>query len=148
MIRWRRFLGRSMLLAMIPLAAAGCHRHRHHDASEAEIQERVRDGAEWVLDGVDASDDQEARINLILDAAVSELVALRGQRRALATELAEALERDTVDRAVLESIRSRGVDLVDQASSVGTRALADAADVLTVEQRRKLVARARKHHGG
>ena len=65
----------------------------------------------------------------------------RAHRRALVSELA----RPQIDRSVLERIRSEEIALADQASQTLLDAIADASDVLTVEQRQTLVGFAMHH---
>jgi Spy/CpxP family protein refolding chaperone len=59
---------------------------------------------------------------------------------------------ETVDRAAIENLRAEQFALMDASSKRLTQALADAADVLTVAQRKKLAERAQRfghrfHHG-
>ena len=67
----RRFWRGAFLGAVVPLAATGCHRG-HHDGSESEMREHAHDVAELVLEHVDASTEQEARIEQIIDPLVPE----------------------------------------------------------------------------
>jgi protein CpxP len=51
----------------------------------------------------------------------------------------DALSQPTVDRAALQQIRQSEIQLAESASDRFVTAIADAADVLTPEQRGKLV---------
>ncbi len=61
-------------------------------------------------------------------------------------KLDEHLE-PSVDRAALEALRADQLQMAEQASRRFTQALADAADVLTPEQRKQLAERAGRWHG-
>jgi periplasmic protein CpxP/Spy len=65
-----------------------------------------------------------------------------GRHQALAL-----LSQPTIDRGALEALRANQLQMAEQASRRLTQALADAADVLTPEQRRQLAERAERWHG-
>jgi periplasmic protein CpxP/Spy len=131
-------LGGLSLIALATLLSVGCARHRHANLTEAELRERMLDGAEHVLDYVDADEAQTARMNGILSALAPDVMPFKAEKQALAAELRGELAKQTVNPAELERIRQAAVDLFDRASQRGTRALGDAAQVLTPEQRKKL----------
>ena len=97
-----------------------------------------------------ATDAQKQQLTPIVKAAAQDLLPLRarlhdGRRRAV-----ELLSQPTIDRAALEALRADQLTLAEMASQRFTRALADVADVLTVEQRTQLaerIGRWRGHHG-
>jgi len=142
--KWFR---KGILLAFIPLTALGCH-GRRHEHSAAEVKEHTRDMAGWALDAVDASEEQEASVEAILDQAVEDLLAFRGERKQLGADLRAILAAETVDEQELAALRTRALDLVDRASDRGFRALLEVSRELDPEQRRKLVQRWAKRHGG
>lgn len=119
----------------------GWHGMQHrwsHVGTEEEARERALDGAAWVLGRIDASAEQQTRINAIVASLVGELYPLRAEhrerRRALITELA----RPQVDARALELIRADSVRMVDSASKTLVEAVVDASQVLSVEQREEL----------
>ncbi len=140
----RRWLGRGLLLGMVPLATAGCHGHGYHrahdDMSEEEMQNEVRRGVQFVLDRVDASDAQVQAVTRVLQDAVPDMRAFRQERKALSAEMQIALRKQNVDRDELEQLRVKGLDLADRVSVRGVALLADVADELSPEQRANLVA--------
>jgi Spy/CpxP family protein refolding chaperone len=142
----RRFLTRNRVLAgvtagfvAIGLAAAG--------AAYAD-----RGGERWgggfgggrmierMLDRVDATDEQRTRIRAIFEAARNDLSNLREERRAAMGDLVELLQAPTLDRAAIEGKRAQRFATLETASKRMTQALADAAEVLTPEQRRIVAA--------
>ena len=118
-----------------------------HAQTEEQARERALDKAAWVLGRVDATPDQETRINAIVSELVGDLYPLRGehreQRRALITELA----RPEVDPQALDAIRSNTITLADSASKSLVNAVVEVTQVLSVEQREELAAMiARRRH--
>ena len=59
---------------------------------------------------------------------------------------AEAAIEFSYDRARLETVRADQIRLADEASQRFVQGIADAAEVLTPEQRAALVARMQRHH--
>ena len=96
---------------------------------------------------VDATDDQKQRLAPILKAAARDLLPMRDQLRDARRQAVALLSQPTVDRSALEALRAGQIQLADQASRRVAQALADAADVLTPEQRARLAARAARRHG-
>lgn len=136
----------ALILLAVPLALA-CHGPRHGKAnmSEGEVAEHLEDIAEYGLDYVDASDEQIARVNQQLRAAAPQVVKLRAEHRALTAELRKELAKDVIDRARIEELRARALELFDRASTQASERLVASAEVLTPEQRRKLTSRWEKH---
>jgi len=102
---------------------------------------------EWVLRGVDASDEQKQQARQITDRLVDELGPLAAQHREHRAAIHEALAGTEIDREALEQLRRRELTLADQASKLAVTAFADLAEVLTPEQRQELVAFAHRFHG-
>jgi protein CpxP len=96
-------------------------------------------GMGQVLDQIDATPEQEDRLWAIIDGARSELRPAFREFRDTREAIAGILAAPTIDRAALEKLRSERVASIDQASRKMTTALAEAAEVLTPEQRAKLV---------
>jgi Spy/CpxP family protein refolding chaperone len=113
--------------------------------TEGELAERMEDVAEFGLDYVDASEEQVTRVNQVLRATAPDIVKLRTEQRALAAELRKELAKDTIDRARIEELRTRSIDLFDRATARASESLIASAEVLTPEQRRKLTSKWEKH---
>jgi protein CpxP len=133
------------LVALAALLSVGCARHRHANMTEAELSEHMLDGAEHVLDYVDADEAQTARVNAIVTDLAPDVMPFKAEKQALSAELRNELAKQTVNPAELERIRRAAVDLFDRASQRGTRALGDAARVLTPDQRKKLTTKWEKY---
>lgn len=144
---WRhRWFKRGIFLALVPLGAAGCHHRGHHQASDEEIAERLEDGAEDVMDMVDATEEQTKKVKGIVVAAAADMKAFREEHKTLKNEFQQALSAPDIDRDQLEGLRVNVLDLVDRASARALEAVVDIALVLDVSQRQKLVSKWKRHH--
>jgi protein CpxP len=125
----------------------GWHHGWHGSMSSEDIADRVEHGVKYVLSEVDATADQKAKVTAILQAAAKDVHALGDQHLAARTQIHEILSAQTIDRARLENVRTDELRLADQASRRIVTAVADAAEVLTPEQRTKLIEEMQEHHG-
>lgn len=90
---------------------------------------------------LDATDDQKKRLADIASAAVRDLLPMRGKMRDARKQARQILTAPTIDRAALEALRAAQLAEADAASRRMTQAIADAAEVLTPEQRARLAKR-------
>jgi Spy/CpxP family protein refolding chaperone len=72
---------------------------------------------------------------------------MRENLHAARREAIELLSQDKVDPAALEALRAKQIGLADEASRRLTRAVTEAAEVLTPEQRKELAAHFARRHG-
>ena len=144
------------VLAARPIAAAmqgvgGFHRgwggHRGFHAMTPEAaKDHLQVATKWALRDVDASEEQQERVNAIAAGAVDDLFRLRQRHQENRDSFHAQLGGASIDRAALEEIRKSEMALADEASKRFVRALADMADVLTPEQRQALIERFHRHH--
>lgn len=127
-----------------PFGHGGCE--GAPESAEA-LRQRVDRGAGFLLGKLDATDEQEARIDTILDRVVPELFALKDDHAALREEARAALTGDTVDAAEIEGIRKEALGLADDASRIVVNGVVEIAQVLTPEQRAEAGALAERFHG-
>ena len=100
---------------------------------------------------IDATAEQQEKLRAIVRGAVKDLVPLREKAQAARQQARQLFTQPTIDRAAIEAFRAEQVAQMDAASKRLSQALADAADVLTPEQRQKIgehVARRRGHWRG
>jgi Spy/CpxP family protein refolding chaperone len=108
--------------------------------------ERMLDRA---LDEVDATDEQATEIRAIGDEIFELVATAHADRQSDGDALRAALSAEPLDRAALEAIRSAHVARAGTLSADIATRLADALEVLTPDQRQRLIARAdefRAHH--
>jgi periplasmic protein CpxP/Spy len=108
--------------------------------------ERAAFATDWILHRIDASEEQRQQMQAIVQAAVKDLLPMREQHRQYRQALREALTQPTINRDTLEEIRRAVLQLADAASSRLVEAIADGAEVLTLEQRAKLGELAARWH--
>lgn len=96
---------------------------------------------ERLLDHVDATAEQRARIRDIAKAAAADLRAQHESRRALRDQAMTLFTQPTVDARAAEALRQQMLQQHDQASRRQVQAMLDASAVLTPEQRAKLAER-------
>lgn len=104
----------------------------------ARAEDRVDRMMRHLAIEVDATADQEAKLRAIAKAAVKDLVPMRERAVAGRQRARTLLTQPTVDRGAIESFRAEQMALADTASRRIAQALADAAETLTPDQRRKL----------
>jgi Spy/CpxP family protein refolding chaperone len=114
----------------------------------AAAKEHVALATEFVLRGVNATDEQQEKARQVTDRLVDQLGPLAERHHALHAALVQELAKPQIDRAAVEKLRQQGMALADEASKVALAGVEDVGDVLTPEQRAELVAFARRFHGG
>ncbi|HXM83370.1 MAG TPA: Spy/CpxP family protein refolding chaperone [Burkholderiales bacterium] len=114
----------------------------------AEMNERIERFVKHLAVEARATPDQQEKLAVIAKDAAKELAPLREQAREARRQAIELFSAPNVDRAAIEKLRATQIRLADGASRRLTQALADAAEVLTPEQRKTLAERAARHRRG
>jgi len=118
-----------------------------HAMSPEAAKEHLQIASKWLLRDIDASAEQQDRVNAIVTGAVDDLFRLRARHQQNRDAFHAQLGGATIDRAALEEIRKSEMGVADEASKRLVQALADVSDVLTPEQRQALAERIHRHHG-
>lgn len=101
---------------------------------------------EWVLRGVNATDEQKQRAKRITDRLIDEISPSIEKHRGFREAMARELAKPEIDREAIEGLRREEIALADEASKRVVAAIADLGEVLTPEQRAELVAFAHRFH--
>jgi Spy/CpxP family protein refolding chaperone len=119
----------------------------------AQVDDRIDRMTKHMAIELDATADQQAKIAGIAKSAVGDLRALREKAQAARAQAVTLLTAPTIDRTAIERLRTEQIGLAETASKRIAQALADAAEVLNPEQRKKVAdwvtsgPWARWHHG-
>lgn len=145
-------------LVLVPAAIAGGRAMGHFgpghcwkgdgEISQEVVRDRMGFAADRALSRVDATDEQVAQVDAVLDGLAPALFEQGQEGRDLHEELAAALTAQEVDEEELERLRLEFLAHLDEGSAIVHSALVDVADILTPEQRVELLEIGRKLHGG
>jgi len=121
--------------------------HHHGPMDPARMEERIDKMVKHLAVEVDATPEQQEKLSAIAKSAAKDLAPLRGQAMETRREAIELLSSPSIDRAAIEKLRVAKLERADAASRRVTQAFADAAEVLTSEQRKKLAAHFARRRG-
>jgi periplasmic protein CpxP/Spy len=88
---------------------------------------------------IDATNEQQDKLKSILHETVKDVLPARDKMLAARATARDLLTQPTIDRAALEKLRADQIATHEAVSKQIVQAVADAADALTPEQRRKIV---------
>lgn len=114
--------------------------HGYGPIDPADLDRHVDRMLKHLYVEIDATDAQKQQLDPIVRQAAKDLAPMRETLHAARREAIGLLSQDRVDPAALEALRAKHIGLADEASRRLTRAIAEAAEVLTPEQRKGLAA--------
>jgi protein CpxP len=104
----------------------------------AQIDDRIDRMTKHMAIELDATTDQQVKLATIAKAAVGDLRALREKAQAARAQAVTLLTASTIDRTAIDRLRAEQIGLAETASKRIAQALADAAEVLSPQQRRQV----------
>lgn len=126
---------------------------RFSQLTDEEIETRVNRVVRHIAIEIDATDEQQRKIVALVTAVAREMRPIRDNIVANRKQMHDLLLAEKIDRDAMEKMRAERIAEIDQLSKNVVTAVADVAEVLTVEQRRTLEERIREfrdmfgHHG-
>jgi periplasmic protein CpxP/Spy len=136
------FAGTAALVLLAGAAAtahawAGRHEGMWGEGGPIRV-ERVERRVDHMLQKVDATSEQTAKVNAIIEAAAKDIDPMRNEIADTRKQALSLLAAPQIDRGAIEKLRSERMAVMDKLTQRISTALADAADVLSPEQRQKL----------
>jgi protein CpxP len=120
--------------------------HHGRAMTAADMDAHVDAMLQHIYAQIDVTDAQKAQIDPLVKQAVAECAPLHDKFRAAHVDLLAQFGADRVDRDAIERVRSENMRLADEATQRVARLVGDVADILTLEQRKALVARITQMH--
>jgi periplasmic protein CpxP/Spy len=158
--RPRRRWGRRLLAAVLLIGlggavgfAAGAHKASamfwHGIHAMRHNPERVAEHVQWrvnrILSRAGASEEQKGKVSVIVKSAVNDLAAQGIAPWETRSKFLALFRADKIEPEAFEALRAEQAAKWDAASKRLVQALAEAAQVLTPEQRRELTERMARH---
>jgi Spy/CpxP family protein refolding chaperone len=144
----------ALLAGSLAIGAGGGAFARADDArtfDPARFQQRIEKRVDRALKDTDATAEQKKKVAEIVGQAFKDQKPMHDQRVQNRKAMQEALQAPTIDTARIEALRAERMKISDESSKRFTKALTDAGNVLTVQQRqaffKKWTARHDHHHG-
>lgn len=148
--RFFRFAAAGAALAGLSGLAwkAAAHGNRGGPIDPARMDEHLDRMLKHLYVEIDATPEQQQKLEPIVKQAAKELMPLREKVREARRQGMELFSAPSIDRAAIERLRVEQIAAAEDASKRFVRALADVADVLTPGQRKTVAARMQhRRHG-
>jgi Spy/CpxP family protein refolding chaperone len=120
---------------------------RHGPIDPADIDKHLDRMLKHLYVEIDATEEQKRALEPIVKQAAQDLLPMRERLHAGRRQALELLAQERIDPAAIEALRAQQLGLADEASRRLTRAIGEAAEVLTPAQRKELAAHFARRHG-
>ena len=127
-------------------ALAHGRRHGSGPIDPADLDRHLERMLKHLYVEIDATEAQKQQLEPIVKQAARDLLPMRERLHAARREALELLAQERIDPAALEALRAKQIALADEASRRLTRAIGEAAEVLTQAQRKELAAHFARRH--
>lgn len=128
-------------LAVAVAAGAGAYAFASNDGwgRHKFIRGYMEYRLDQMLSDAGVSDDQKSKVKAIVTTTIDEVRPDREARKAMRDEIIKLIEAPTIDRNAIEALRAKQMAQFEERSKAIAKAVADAAEILTPDQRKKLV---------
>lgn len=137
-----------MAMAVLLVAQAAACKKPRDPANAQEMKEKLSDKVGWGLWKIDATEEQEALTDRMLENLAPDLFRFQEESKAIKRGLIKVFMGDKVTLEKILEHQKAGVDLFDRYTQRMSRAGVEASDILTKEQRLELVEMWRKWEFG
>jgi periplasmic protein CpxP/Spy len=135
-------LATAFVTILLCSTASEAHNRMGHGDPEQMMLRHV----DHMAKAADATPEQKTKLAAIANAAQTDIKPLRDQLRANQGRGAALYTAATIDRAAMEQHRAEQFKIMEQISRRRSQARLDSAQVLSAEQRAKLVSKMKQHH--
>jgi len=129
------------------ILAIGCSHYGHHGYGHKMSADHLRKGADKVAAKLDMSAEQKARLYTLTDHIANELPEYSKTREKIANVFLEQFESDTFDARAVDNVLAGAQKDVTKMRKLVVESTAEFHDILTPEQRTKLVEKWKRHRG-
>jgi Spy/CpxP family protein refolding chaperone len=144
--RWSwLMLALPLMLGGVAYNAANAYAFPGHDG--AGQHERMQARMDRILTDAGASDAQKAQVKSIWANLGPQLKAARQQHMQIRQQIGQALAAPTIDANAIEKLRQQSLQAIDSSSKLLTQGMVQTAQVLTPDQRQKVLSELHRHHG-
>ena len=109
--------------------------------------EHMQRRMDHMLEAAGANDTQKAQIKAIWEGLRPQLKEAHQQAHQARQQIGDALAAATINPTQIEQLRKQSVQAMDRVSTLTTQGMVQSAQVLTPEQRRKVLDEVRSHKG-
>lgn len=139
--RW----GRRLIIggmAAVTIAGAGVYAYASNDdwgGRHKFMRGYIEYRLDRMLTEVGVPEEQKSKFKALVTSTIDEVRPKREARMAMRDEIIKLIEAPTIDRNAIETLRAKQMAQFEERSKTIAKAVADAAELLTPEQRKKLV---------
>lgn len=143
--RWSwLLLAAPLMLGGVAYNAANAYAHPGQ-GDGAGMHERMQARLERILTDAGATDAQKAQVKSIWANLGPQLKAARQQHMQLRQQIGQALAAPTIDANAIEKLRQQSLQAIDSSSKLLTQGMVQTAQVLTPDQRQKVLSELHRH---